>query len=91
MKVRMFNEGGELRIFREAGMPPVFFGQAIAGTRLPNIAYMLAWESADASKAGWTKFGQHPDWQKLKDDATYKDTVTNITNLVLRPTGGSQI
>jgi hypothetical protein len=91
MKVRMFNEGGEIRIFREAGMTPVFFGQAIAGTKLPNITYMLAWENADASKAGWAKFGQHPDWQKLKDDATYKDTVTNITNLILRPTGGSQI
>ena len=91
MKVRMFNEGGEIRIFRESAMPPVFFGQAFAGGKLPNITYMLAFENEEALKAGWGKFGKHPDWQKLKDDPTYKDTVSNITNLILRPVGGSQI
>jgi hypothetical protein len=91
MKVKMFNEGGELRIFRESGMTPVFFGQAFAGSKLPNLTYMLGWENDEVLKAGWAKFGKHPDWLKLKDDPTYKDTVSTITNLVLRPAGGSQI
>lgn len=91
LKVKMFNEGGELRIFRESGMTPVFFGQAFAGSKLPNLTYMLGWENDEASKEGWAKFQKHPDWLKLKDDPTYKDTVSNITNLVLRPAGGSQI
>ncbi|MGV3719902.1 MAG: NIPSNAP family protein [Actinomycetota bacterium] len=91
LKERMFNEGGEIRIFRESGLAPVFFGQAITGTRLPNITYMVAFENDEALKAGWAKFLKHPDWEKLKADPTYKDTVSNITNLVLRPAGGSQI
>ena len=91
LKERMFNEGGEIRIFRESGLAPVFFGQAITGTRLPNITYMVAFENDEALKAGWAKFGQHPDWAKLRVDPTYKDTVSAITNLVLRPAGGSQI
>jgi len=91
MKVRMFNEGGEIRIFREVGMNPVFFGHAFAGTKLPNLTYMLGFESDEALKAAWTKFGQHPDWLKLRNDPMYRDTVSGITNLILRPTGGSQI
>ncbi len=91
MKVRMFNEGGEIQVFREAGMTPVFFGQAFAGTKLPQLTYMLGFESEEALKAAWAKFGQHPAWLKLRDDPMYKDTVSNITNLVLRPAGGSQI
>ena len=91
LKVRMFNEGGEIRIFRDAGVAPVFFGQALTGTKLPNITYMVGFENPEALTAGWAKFGKHPDWAKLKDDPTYKDTVSNITNLILRPAGGSQI
>lgn len=91
LKVKMFNEGGELRIFREAGVAPVFFGQALTGTKLPNITYMVGFENPEALTAGWAKFGKHPDWAKLKDDATYRDTVSAITNLILRPAGGSQI
>lgn len=91
MKVRMFNEGGEISIFRAVGMNPVFFGHAFAGARLPNLTYLLAFENEAAMKSAWDTFGKHPDWLKLKDDPLYKDTVSAITNLVLRPAEGSQI
>ncbi len=90
-KVRMFNEGGEIKIFREAGINPVFFGHAFTGDKLPNLTYMVGFENDDAMKAAWAKFGQHPGWVKLKDDLQYKDTVSNITNIVMRPVAGSQV
>ena len=34
---------------------------------------------------------QDPEWTKLKADPAYADTVSNITNLILRPAAGSQI
>ena len=40
-KIEMFNTGGELALFREVGMDPVFFGEALLGTRVPNLTYML--------------------------------------------------
>ncbi len=91
MKVRMFNEGGEIRLFREVGLHPVFFGHALSGPKLPNLTYMLGFESDEAQKAAWAKFLQHPEWLKLRDDPMYRDTVSNITNLMLRPVAGSQI
>jgi len=43
-------------------------------------------------KAGWDGLpAPTPDWKKLSGDEAYKDTVSNITNLVLRPVEGSQI
>ncbi len=90
-KIEMFNSGGEIAIFRRAGMPIVFFGQALIGTKLPNLTYMLSFENEDAMKKGWANFGQDPAWKTLRDDPEYKDTVSTITNLVLRPSSSSQI
>ena len=44
-----------------------------------------------AQKAAWGTFGKHPEWKKMSSDPYYKDTVSNITNLVLKPTMASQI
>lgn len=90
-KVEMFNTGGELAVFRAVGMGPVFFGETLVGTKVPNLTYMVGFDDEAAQKAGWDKFLAHPDWIKMRDDPQYKDTVSNITNLVLRPAACSQI
>ena len=90
-KIEMFNTGGELDVFRRTGMNPVFFGRTLAGSRVPNLTYMLAFDDPGAQKAAWDKFMAHPDWHKLRDDPKYKDTVSHITNTILRPASGSQI
>ncbi|HEY7116303.1 MAG TPA: NIPSNAP family protein [Tepidisphaeraceae bacterium] len=90
-KIQMFQKGGEIRIFQRCGMNPVFFGQSLSGAKLPNLTYMLAFENQAALDKGWKAFRGDPDWQTLSKDDTYKDTVSNITNLILRPSSGSQI
>ena len=90
-KIEMFNAGGEVAIFRRTGVNPVFFGETLAGTKIPNLTYMLGFDDAQAQKAGWDAFMKDPEWIKIRDDAQYKDTVSNITNLVLRPAACSQI
>jgi hypothetical protein len=90
-KLRMFQQGGELGIFSRSGMTGVFFGEALIGAKLPNLTYMLSFESDEAQKKGWNAFRDDPDWKKLSKDEEYKDTVTTITNLLLRPAAGSQI
>ena len=90
-KVQMFDAGGEVAIFRNVGLNPVFFGQAIIGSQLPNITYAVAFENDDAMKKAWDAFRADPDWKKLSQDGTYKDTVSTIINLILRPIDGSQI
>jgi hypothetical protein len=90
-KIEMFNEGGEIAVFRRLGMHPVFFGQALIGSKLPNLTYMLAFENDQAQDRAWKAFRDDKDWKALSADEAYKDTVSNITNLILRPIEGSQI
>jgi len=90
-KVEMFNTGGELEIFRRCKMNPVFFGQALIGTKLPNMTYMLGFDDIEAQKQAWAAFMKDPQWLELKDKPEYAQTVSNITNILLRPSPVSQI
>ena len=90
-KIHMFNEGGEIALFRRLGMHPVFFGESLVGSKLPNLTYMLAFDDEQAMTKAWDAFRGDPDWKKLSGDESYKDTVSNITNLILRPAAGSQV
>ena len=90
-KIEMFNEGGEIAVFRRLEMNPVFFGQTLIGTKLPCLTYMLGFENDQALDRAWKSFRDDAEWKKLSADESYKDTVSNITNLVLRPVEGSEI
>ncbi len=90
-KIDMFNEGGEIAIFHKTGLTPVFFGETIFGPRMPNLTYMLGFESMSERDAAWDRFVVDPEWIALRDDLTYADTVSNITDFILRPLPFSQI
>lgn len=89
-KVEMFNSG-EIDTMREVGLGPIFFGQALIGSNLPHLTYMLSAENQDEHKKHWDAFGKHPVWNKLKNDPQYADTVSKIRNWFLVPTAYSQI
>ncbi|MEM8488119.1 MAG: NIPSNAP family protein [Bacteroidota bacterium] len=89
-KIHMFNNG-EIPIFLDTGLTPVFFGEAMVGERLPNLTYMLTFKDLAARSEAWGKFVVHPDWEKMKADTYYKDTVSNITSIILRPLPFSQV
>ncbi|UCD49983.1 MAG: NIPSNAP family protein [Phycisphaerales bacterium] len=90
-KIEMFNQGGEIAIFKKTGLNPVFFGETLIGRRQPNLTYMLAFEDLADRDQRWQVFREHPDWQKLRRDPAYRDTVSNITDIILRPTSYSQV
>jgi hypothetical protein len=91
-KIEMF-EHGEITIFRRNGVQPVFFGETLIGTRLPNLTYMVVFENQAAHDKNWAAFSADPEWKKLRSMPGYEDAeiVSNITNVFLRPTSYSQI
>jgi hypothetical protein len=91
-KIEMFNTA-EIAIFRKVGLNPVFFGESLIGTKMPNLTYMLGFDSADAQKAGWDAFRKDPDWLELRAKPEYADDkiLCGITNIVLNPADCSQI
>ena len=90
-KIEMFNEGGEIKVFLKTGLQPVFFGETLIGPKMPNLTYMLVFDDMVDRDAKWKVFGGSPEWRKLRSNPEYKDTVSNITDIILRPTPYSQI
>lgn len=89
-KVKMFNEG-ELDIFYDTGLTPVFFGQSLVGENLPNLTYMLTFDNMEEREEAWKKFRVHPDWLSLKEEEQYKGTVSKVSNWFLKPLSISQL
>jgi hypothetical protein len=90
-KIDMFNNAGEIKIFRETGLTPVFFGETIFGPMMPNLTYMVAFKDMADRDKSWDKFRVSDGWAAIKDLAEYKDTVSNITDFIMRPARCSQI
>lgn len=90
-KVNMFNEG-EITLFDELNFGSVFFGEKISGDRMPCLTYLLSFKNLDERNQNWRKFPNHPTWQKLKSDDTYKDSCcSSITRAYLLPMPYSQL
>ena len=89
-KVDMFNNG-EIPLFRQAGFQPVFFSQAIVGKNVPHITYMISFEDLAARDKYFGAFSSNPEFRRLAGLPKYADLLTNITNVILRPTAYSQI
>ena len=91
-KVQMFH-AGEFEIFQKVGFWNVFFGDALIGSRLPQLTYMLSFADTNDLNAKWDIFRNDPAWKKLKASPRYgfEEIVSNISNLILSPTAYSQI
>ena len=91
-KIEMFNDrGGEIGIFRRTGLTPVFFGETLIGPHMPNLTYMLTFPDMATRDAAWGTFQADPEWRRLAGDPYFADTVSSITDEILRPTPYSQI
>ena len=84
LKVEMFNSG-EVPIFLDCGIQPVFMARVLAGPKMPNLTYMTVYAGPEQLKEAWGKFGKHPDWDKLKQVEKYKGTVSKIHKALLVP------
>ena len=91
LKIEMFNEGGEIDIFRKSGLHPIFFGKTLSGPLMPNLTYMIGFKNTEEQIENWARFRSSPAWTKLKADPRYKQTVSAITKNILVPTKFSQI
>jgi hypothetical protein len=84
-KVKMFNEGGEVTLFKRLGFNAVFYGQVIAGCHMPNLMYMTTFENRQVRDEHWKAFGADPEWKQLSAKEEYKNTVSKNTSFFLYP------
>jgi hypothetical protein len=91
-KIEMFNTG-EIALFKRIGFRPVFFGETLFGARMPNLEYLLAFESLAARERLWGEFRVDPEWKKMSAIPKYQDSqiLSSISAALLNPAAYSQI
>jgi hypothetical protein len=90
-KVKMFNAGGEIKLFESLGFNAMFYGEVVAGSHQPNLMYMTTFENKAARDAHWKEFGASPIWKKLKADPEYQNNVSKNTSFFMYPTEYSDL
>jgi hypothetical protein len=92
-KIEMFNDKGEIDIFKRLGFKPVFFGETLIGSLRPNLTYMVTFEDMAGHDSHWKAFVDDPEWKKISAVPEYADAklVSKITSTFIVPTTYSQI
>jgi len=89
-KIGMFNDE-ELPLFDEVGLHSVFFGEIMAGPRMPALAYMLWFKDMDERNKNWKAFSGSPKWREMSGKPEYANTVSVVNKIFLVPSKNSQI
>jgi hypothetical protein len=85
--------GGEIEIFHKSGIHPILYADTIFGPNLPNMTYLIPFESEAHREKAWAAFRGNPGWVKIRDESIQQagEIVRNITNTLLTPTSFSMI
>ena len=75
-KVKMFNEGGEVALFKRLNFNAIFYAEVIAGSHMPNLMYMTSFENRNDRDAHWKTFGESPEWKNLSSLPEYQHNVS---------------
>ncbi len=75
-KVQMFNEGGEVTLFKRLGFNAIFYGEVVAGAKMPNLVYMTSFNSMDDRNKHWEIFRSDPEWKSLSGNTAYQHNVS---------------
>jgi NIPSNAP len=90
-KINMFNEGGEISIFRKLHFNAVFYAQVLSGSHMPNLMYMTTFEDMDSRNDHWKAFGNDPLWKKISGMKKYQGNVSKAVIVFLHPADYSEL
>jgi hypothetical protein len=90
-KIRMFNQGDEVGLFKRLNFNAVFYGEVLAGSTMPNLMYLTTFENKADRDAHWNAFGKDAYWKELSGLAEYKNNVSKNVTTFLCPTDYSDI
>jgi len=90
-KVRMFNQGGEIPLFRRLGFNAVFYASVLDGAHMPNLMYMTSFDNMASREAHWKSFTGDPFWKQLVAAPEYQHNVSHVDIVFLHPTDFSDL
>lgn len=88
-KVKMFNEGGEIALFKRLNFNAIFYAEVVAGSHMPNLMYMTSFENMEQREALWKAFFESDEWIKLKAIPEYQNNVSKAEVILTKTTSYS--
>lgn len=82
-KVHMFNQGGEVVLFKRLNFNAIFYSKAIAGARMPNLIYMTSFNNMEDRNEHWKAFVSSPEWQSISNMPKYKNSVNRNETVLM--------
>jgi hypothetical protein len=90
-KMKMFNVGNEIGLFRRLDFNAVFYSEVIAGPKMPNLMYMTTFENMEEREKHWKAFSNDAQWKTLTAMPEYQNNVQHAEIIFLRPAPYSDI
>lgn len=90
-KIKMFNEGGEIALFKRLDFNAIFYADVISGSRMPNLMYMTSFENKTERDEHWKTFGADPEWKTLSALPEYQHTVSKADVILMHATDYSDL
>jgi hypothetical protein len=90
-KVHMFNEGGEIDIFKRLSFNAVFYAEVLSGSHMPNLMYMTSFNSKAERDEHWKNFSSDAAWKKISASPEYANTVSKSDIVLMHPTEYSDL
>lgn len=89
-KVQMFDKE-EMEIFERIDSHPMFYGEVIAGSRMPNLMYMTVYADRASRDEHWKTFSGDPKWKQVSALPEYKNNVAVVDVTFLSPAAYSDL
>ena len=64
--------GHEIGIFHRNGIHPILYSNGLTGDSLPNLTYLIPFDSLAAREKAWAAFAADPEWIKVRADSVQK-------------------
>jgi hypothetical protein len=90
-KVRMFNAGDEVGLFKRLGFNAVFYAGVLSGSHMPNLMYMTSFENMESHDQHWKAFTSDPTWKSLSSMPEYQNNVSHIDIVLMHGAPYSQL
>lgn len=64
--------GSEIKIFHRSGVHPLFYSSTVFGAAIPNLTYLIPFDSLAEREKAWATFGGDPEWTKVRAESIAK-------------------
>jgi NIPSNAP len=73
--------GPETRIFARSGIHPVLYGTTVIGGDVPNLTYLIPFDSLGAREKAWDTFNADPEWVKVRAESNKNGQLVSVANV----------